>query len=128
MIVFWLNDLPLFIHRVICGHEFDGPRFATVDEGDESTIISTCGGEGSVGPFACITMGPFELDMVGVLAQVSQALAQVKVPVFVISTYRHDHILVPLESSVKATQALLAAGLFRKDRGEQYLPPVEHRR
>jgi hypothetical protein len=65
--------------------------------------------------------------MIGVLAQVSHALAKVKIPVFVISTYRHDHILVPMESSDAATQALLAAGLFMKEMGEKYLLPAEHR-
>ncbi|MCG7844408.1 MAG: ACT domain-containing protein [Methanomassiliicoccales archaeon] len=115
MIVFWLNDLPLFIHRVVNGGGFDGPRFATVDEGDERTVISTQSGEGAFGPYACITMGPFELDMLGILALVSDALAKAKIPVFVISTYRHDHILVPLESSKPAIKALLGAGLVLKD-------------
>jgi hypothetical protein len=111
MIVFWLNELPLFIHRIVNGNGFDGPRFATVDEGDESTIISTQGGEEAFGPYACITMGPFELGLLGILALVSKALAEAKIPVFVISTYRHDHILVPLASSDAATRALLKAGM-----------------
>jgi hypothetical protein len=118
MIVFWLNDLPMFIHRLMDGETFEGPRFALVDEGDETTVISTMDGEGSIGPYALFTLGPFDLDAIGILALVSDALAKAKIPIFVISTYRYDHILVPWQSSSAATKALVAAGMVRKVKGE----------
>ena len=118
MNVFWLNEHPMFIHRLMGGDSFDGLRFATIEEGDETTVISTLGGTGSIGPYVCITMGPFDLDALGILAQASDALAKAKIPIFVISTYRNDHILVPWESSEAATKALVAAGMVRKEKGE----------
>lgn len=118
MIVFWLLERPLFLRRLKGGEIFDGPRFATVDEGDETTVISTIGGMGSIGPYADIIMGPFDLDAIGILAQAADVLAKAKIPIFVISTYRHDHLLVPWDRSEGAVHALEAAGMFRRQKGE----------
>lgn len=105
---------PLYVHRLVRGEGFEGERFATVDEGGEVTVVSPDSGPRADGPYACITMGPFDLSLVGVLAQVSTALADHGIPVFVISTYRHDHILVPLDRKEEAVQALIDEGFERK--------------
>ena len=115
MAAFWLDRPPLYVHRLKSGDEFQGERFATVDEGDESTVISPDTGPEANGPYACLTMGPFDLSLVGILAKASSALAGVGIPVFVISTYRYDHILVPLDRKEEAVRALLREGFERKD-------------
>jgi len=107
---FWMDQPPLFVHRLARGESFEGLRFATVDEGDETTVISSKAGEGAVGPYVCITMGPFDLGLIGIMARASAALMEEKVPTFVLSTYRHDHILVPLEMTRNAVKALTDAG------------------
>ncbi|HUT26869.1 MAG TPA: ACT domain-containing protein [Methanomassiliicoccales archaeon] len=114
MIQFWMDQPPLFVHRLSRGELFEGPRFATVDEGDEATVISSKAGEGAVGPYVCITMGPFDLGLIGILARASAALMEEKVPIFVISTYRHDHILIPLEMTRNAIKALTDAGFSKR--------------
>ena len=111
---FWVDRPPLFLHRVPLGGSFHGDRFATIDEGDELTVISAQGGPGAAGPYVCITLGPFDLGLVGIMAKASAALATAGIPVFVISTFRFDHILVPLDRGEEAMGALAAAGFVRK--------------
>jgi len=110
---FWSNRPPLYVHRIAPDDEFRGERFATVDEGDETTVISPAAGPKANGPYACLTMGPFDLSLVGILARASSALADAGIPVFVISTYRYDHILVPLGRQDEAVRALLREGFER---------------
>ena len=114
MTTFWLDRPPLYVHRLAKTDEFKGERFATVDEGDEATVISPETGPKANGPYACITMGPFDLSLVGLMARVSAALAEAKIPVFIISTYRYDHILVPLDRKEEAVRALMKDGFERK--------------
>ena len=114
MAKFWLDRPPLYVHHLARNEAFKRERFATVDEGDEMTVISPDIGPKANGPYACLTMGPFELSLVGILAQASAALAGAGIPVFVISTYRYDHILVPLDRQEEAVKALMKDGFERK--------------
>lgn len=111
---FWSDRPPLYVHRLGRNEAFPGERFAVVDEGDEITIISPDPGPKANGPYACLTMGPFDLSLVGVLARASNALAGAGIPVFVLSTYRYDHILVPLDRREEAVRALTREGFERK--------------
>jgi len=103
------RNAPLYIRRLRPGEALPGDRLAVIDEGDEVTVIS--GQAGGSGPYACITLGPFELEMVGILARASSALAKEGIPIFVISSYRYDHILVPLEHGEEAVRCLASIGL-----------------
>ena len=112
---FWSDRPPLYVHRLQRNNEFRGERFATVDEGDETTVISPEAGPEANGPYACMTMGPFDLSTVGILARASDALAEAGIPIFVISTFRYDHLLVPLDRKDEAVQALIEEGFERED-------------
>lgn len=57
--------------------------------------------------------GPFDLGVTGVLAEISRLLADAKVPIFVISTYDTDYILIKDTEKKRAAQALIAAGHVR---------------
>jgi hypothetical protein len=107
------RNSPLYLHRLRPGDVLPEDRFAIVDEGDEVTVIS--GQAGGSGPYARITLGPFGLDMVGIMARASSALAKEGIPIFVISSYRYDHILVPLERGEEAERCLASFGLEGKD-------------
>jgi len=54
-----------------------------------------------------------DFGLVGVIAQISQTLATAKVPVFVISTYLTDYVMVKTQRLPDATMALADAGLWR---------------
>lgn len=54
--------------------------------------------------------GPFDLGVTGVLAELSKILAQANIPIFVISTFDTDYILIDGTRSEQASQALSAAG------------------
>ena len=115
MASFWMDRPPLFVHRLARGAlPMDG-AFAVVDEDDEITVVSAQDGRDAAGPYACITLGPFDLDAIGILAKASAALASSGIPVFVISTYLHDHLLVPLERAEDAALCLVEAGFSCKD-------------
>lgn len=63
------------------------------------------------GGWAAIELsGKFPFEMTGVLAAVAGPLAEAGVPVFAMSTYDTDWVLVPAEKLADAVRALRAAG------------------
>jgi hypothetical protein len=54
--------------------------------------------------------GPFPFSMTGVLASFLQPLAEAKVPIFAISTFDTDYVLLKREDLERAQKALAAAG------------------
>lgn len=54
--------------------------------------------------------GPFPFSMTGVLASFLQPLAEAKIPIFAISTFNTDYVLIKHETLQSALLALTAAG------------------
>jgi hypothetical protein len=54
--------------------------------------------------------GPFPFSMTGVLASFLQPLAEAKIPIFAISTFDTDYVLVKHEDLERAQKALATAG------------------
>lgn len=54
--------------------------------------------------------GPFELDVIGVLASITAPLAAAKVSIFALATYDTDYFLISGRQASKAVKALRAAG------------------
>jgi uncharacterized protein len=54
--------------------------------------------------------GPFSFEQTGILAAILHPLAQAQVPIFALSTYDTDWILVPENKLEVAVRALAAAG------------------
>jgi uncharacterized protein len=54
--------------------------------------------------------GPFPFSMTGVLASFLQPLAEGKIPIFAISTFDTDYVLIKREDLERAQKALGAAG------------------
>ena len=54
--------------------------------------------------------GPFPFSMTGVLASFLQPLAEAQIPIFAISTFDTDYVLVKRENLEQAVAALSAAG------------------
>src|SRR5260221_5799973 len=54
--------------------------------------------------------GPFPFSMTGVLASFLQPLAEAQIPIFPISTFERDYVLIKRESVEWAVSALGAAG------------------
>ncbi len=59
--------------------------------------------------------GPLAFEMTGVLAGLSAPLARADVPIFVVSTYDTDYLLVKVVNLEKACSALGAAGHIVQD-------------
>ena len=55
-------------------------------------------------------IGPLPFEMVGVIAGISSALAQAKIPLFVLSTFDTDYILVKKELIEDAASVLSNEG------------------
>jgi hypothetical protein len=55
-------------------------------------------------------LGPLDFSLTGILASLAASLAEAGIPIFAISTYDTDYILVKEENLEKAKQALLASG------------------
>jgi hypothetical protein len=54
--------------------------------------------------------GPFPFSMTGVMASFLQPLAEVRIPIFAISTFDTDYVLIKRENLEQAVAALGAAG------------------
>jgi len=54
--------------------------------------------------------GPFPLAMTGVLASFLESLAEARIPIFAISTFDTDYVLVKREDLARTVEALGAAG------------------
>jgi uncharacterized protein len=54
--------------------------------------------------------GPFELDVIGVLASITAPLAEAKVSIFALATYDTDYFLISGRQTWKAVKALRGAG------------------
>jgi len=54
--------------------------------------------------------GPLDFALTGILASIADPLAQAKIPIFAISTYNTDYILIKQHFQEKGTEALKKAG------------------
>ncbi len=55
-------------------------------------------------------MGPFDFSLTGVIASLVAPLAEAKVPIFLISTFESDYVLVRSSDLARAADALEDAG------------------
>ena len=63
------------------------------------------------GSFVCLKLqGPFPLTQTGVLSAFIQPLSDAGIPVFVVSTYDTDYVLIPQEHVGRSMGVLQAAG------------------
>ena len=62
--------------------------------------------------------GPFPFAMTGVLASIVQPLADARIPIFAVSTFDTDYVLVKQENVEQAVKVLEAAGHERTNRRE----------
>jgi len=94
----------------------EGPFHATIRTPDETTVIVAEGMEPAnarvePGWTALEIEGPIPFDQVGVLLRLLAPLAQAGVPIFAVSTYASDVVLVKQADLVRALEALQVAGL-----------------
>jgi uncharacterized protein len=98
----------------------EGEFFCVVCTRDELSIVCTediCtadrmldGGVAERGWVALKLEGPFPFSMTGVLASFLQPLAEARIPIFAISTFDTDYVLIKRENLEQAVMALGAAG------------------
>lgn len=63
------------------------------------------------GPWRAIGVaGPLAHDLTGILASIATPIAEARIPIFAISSFDTDHVLVPTDRLVAAVAALQAAG------------------
>jgi uncharacterized protein len=82
---------------------------------DETSVVCEAGSapEGariSPGWRALVVAGPLDHSLTGVLASIAGPLAEARVPIFAISTFDTDYVLVPGDRAAEAAQVLRAAG------------------
>lgn len=66
------------------------------------------------GPWRALRVaGPLDHGQTGVLVSLAAPLADAGAPIFAISTYDTDYVLVPADRADDASEALLAAGHTR---------------
>ncbi len=67
--------------------------------------------EKSEAGWACFKVeGPLAFNLVGILASIAGALSEAGVPIFALSTFDTDYVLVKREQLQAASEALTAAG------------------
>ena len=55
-------------------------------------------------------VGTLDFSLVGVIAKISNLLSESRIPVFVVSTYNTDYVLVKKENEAKTIEVLSGAG------------------
>ena len=66
--------------------------------------------------WACFKVeGPLEFGLVGILAGIASALAEAQIPIFALSTFDTDYILVKREQVEAAKEALTSVGYIIND-------------
>ena len=98
----------------------EGGFFCVVRTPEELSIVCTEdrapeGARAERGWVALKLEGPFPFSMTGVLASFVQPLAEAQIPIFAISTFDIDYVLVKREFVERAVAALAAAGHERID-------------
>ena len=98
----------------------EGGFFCVIRTRDELSIVCTedvCtadrmphGAPSEHGWVALKLEGPFPFSMTGVLASFLQPLAEARIPIFAISTFDTDYVLIKRENLEQAVVALGAAG------------------
>jgi len=83
---------------------------------DELSIVGPAAavpaGVPSHGPLAAFRVrGTLDFALVGIIARLTAPLAERGIPVFVVSTYLTDYLLVPADRSADAEEAWQAAGV-----------------
>lgn len=108
----------LFICRLPAGTSppaFGSGVWSVTVTDDEVSVISTKGaipgGRDVSGPWRALkARGPSEHDLVGILRSIADPLADAGVPIFAMSTFDTDYVLVPVEQLDDALSALTQAG------------------
>lgn len=95
-----------------CVAQTDGKKFISITRTKEEVSI-VCdravldSEQIPPGEWKCIqVIGPMDLTMTGILAALSQPLREAGVPIFVVSTWNTDWLLVPAKSAEVAVLAL----------------------
>ena len=71
------------------------------------------------GPYTAFSLrGPVDLALTGVLAGLLTPLAEAQVPVFAVSTFDTDWVLVPTDDADRAVQAWTRAGHAVEEAGQ----------
>jgi uncharacterized protein len=95
---------------------FDAPGLVSVTRtADELSVVCPADRAPEVGRvqpgWRLLTVrGPFEFTLTGIMAALAGALAAAGVPLFALSTYDTDHLLVREEDLARAVTALREAG------------------
>ncbi len=90
---------------------FKSPLYFIGKTSDELSIvvpesISISSEESDVGWRVLEVLGPLQLSMVGIMAQIGNVLAAAKVSIFIVSTFETDYFLVKQKDLENATNAL----------------------
>lgn len=78
---------------------------------DELSIVCDCGlvpeGVKNVGPWRAFKVeGPLDFALTGIVSSISSGLAEAGIPIFVVSTFDTDYILVRLNDFERSRQVL----------------------
>ncbi len=92
-----------------------GGIVATIATADETSVVCDAGAvpagaTASTGWSALAVAGPLDHALTGILASLAVPLADAGVPIFAISTFDTDYVLVPASRLAKAVAALRGAG------------------
>ena len=93
----------------------DGSLFSVTSTGDERSLVcradlAPAGARIEAGWRVLTVVGPLDFALVGVMADLTAAVARAGVSVFVLSTFDTDHLLVRIDDLDTADRALTAAG------------------
>jgi uncharacterized protein len=96
---------------IVCTEDACSEDFCTEDRTGDGASVER-------GWVALKLEGPFPFSMTGVLASFVQPLAEAEIPIFAISTFDTDYVLIKRENLKEAVMALGAAGHEKLGEGD----------
>ncbi|KAI0275118.1 ACT domain-containing protein [Gloeopeniophorella convolvens] len=106
------DPLPEKIYAQLTGR--DGAttsKFISVTGTDDETSIVSAVTDGEEGEWRCLKIaGPMDFGITGVMANFTVPLKEARVPIFAVSTWNTDYILVPKDKAEAAVAVLKSDG------------------
>ena len=114
-------DFEWFVHRlssmdVIPASVLSAEHYSILRSPQELSVVCEANddlaGCPREGPFAVLrVVGPLDFSLTGVVSRISAALADASIPIFVVSSYDTDYVLVPSVDCQSAMHVLAEADI-----------------
>ncbi|KAI0832482.1 ACT domain-containing protein [Trametes gibbosa] len=107
------ESIPEEYIRMLTDPASAGGRFISLTRTDEeiSIVVESASTQDNKATWSCIKIaGPMDFGVLGVFCNIATPLKAADIPIFAVSTWNTDYILVPKDSAARAVETLTQDG------------------